>query len=156
MIRSVAGVAVLALIFSACGGGTEPGSTPEDTFHAVKKAFADQDWAGIVELMPPSKIAKAEADFKKQMSGPFAEGMAGVLGQDVEEVRKMDYKEFTAAMLAKMVEKSPEEFASMQDSVIVETKIDGDKATMKVKSGDEEQTIEFLKENGLWYWGDLD
>jgi hypothetical protein len=156
MIRSVAAVAVLALVFTACGGGSGPGSTPEDTFHAVKKAFAAKDFSAIVDLMPPSKLAEAEAEFDKNMSGPMAEGLAGVLGKDAEEVRKMGYKEFSAAMLAKMVEKSPEEFASMQDSEIISSKIDGDRATLKIKTGDEEQTVEFQKENGLWYWGDLD
>jgi hypothetical protein len=171
MLRSTVVVAVLALTFAACGGEsgtgekaqnevtpvvrTGPAETPEETFANIKKIFANEEWSKVADFIPPSKIVEAEAEFKEQMADPGAALMLAMFEIDPEKAKTMTYREFMAAMFETMMKKDPIQMEEVMGSEILETIIDGDKATLKVKAGDKENDIELLREDGLWYMAEM-
>jgi hypothetical protein len=172
MNRSAAGVALLALFFAACGGegapasstegapevtaqGNVPGATPEASFTALQRAFAAKDWSAIIDFMPPSSVAAQEAKHKENLSGPLGELMAARLELEPEAVNAMSFKDYTAAVFGQSMEMNPKKMNSILNSTIIDTKIEGDRATIKVNTGEKEQDASFQLEDGLWYWSSL-
>lgn len=172
MIRLAVAVTVLALCFAACGdeGATEsspegaavsapqqnvPGSSPEDSFKALQRAFADKDWSAIIDFMPPSSVTAQEAKHKESLTGPMGEMMAERLELDLDTAKAMPFLEYTARVFGQSMEMNPKKMDSILNSKIITTVIEGDRATVKVNTGEKEQDAAFQREDGLWYWSSL-
>ena len=155
MTRFPAAMLVLALTLSACGGGA--GATPKSTFEASKNAVANKDWSALFDLIAPSARKKMEKEFedqKKLMDNPEsmeAKMLMGMLGISAEEMKNMTMRDMFVKMMTTATKMNSDEVARMKTAKIVETRIDGDKATMKVKMGDREKTITLVREDGKWY-----
>ncbi len=154
------GVAVLAglLLFAACSGGSA-GTTPQATFESMKKVAGAKDWGGLYDLVEPSAREEAEKNWqeqKKKLDSPEGKMglkmMAGMFGLDAEKIPEMSMKELFVAMLEKFSDmpqgKKVQEFA---EATILDTKIDGDKATIKFKAGGKEDSMNLKKVGGSWY-----
>lgn len=157
MLRTCVGVVALAILFAACGGGSGGGSTPEATFETMKKAVTNKDWNGFFDCVAPSALEEQEKEFNEGIGKEGPEGdmaramMAGMLGKEPDELKGMNFRDFMVAMMDKAVEMDPDGFAQVKDAVIVESKIDGDKAVLKVKTGDDTDDMEMMKVDGKWY-----
>jgi major membrane immunogen (membrane-anchored lipoprotein) len=152
MKRGILFAALAACALVACGGGSGAGSTPEDSFEAAKKVAADRDYAGMVDLISPSMLAKLEEQWKKGMEGPGAEMMAKMLDMSADEMKAMSFSEYMAAMMEKQAEKDPETVDAMKGATIKDKKVEGDRCTLTVTQADgKEEKVTLVREDGKWY-----
>ena len=156
MFRTIVAAAVLAMVFTACGGGSEPGSTPEDSFEAIQKVIKNKNWEAMADFIPPSKLEGAEKQFKEGLDGPGGAMMAAMFGIELEELKGMDYRSFIAMMFEKMSEKDPKQTMLMQEGTIKDSRIDGKTATLIIAHGDDEEEVKLVQEGGIWYMADFD
>ena len=154
MKRSTAVLALMALTLAACGGGG-PGNTPEATYEAARRVVADKDWDGLLEFIPPSEWEENEKEFKAERDAGKLSGTAADLELDAEAVKTMSYRDFMVKMLEVAATKKPEQLEKIVKAEVVETKIDGDKATITTKIGDKKDEVRLVKENGVWYMKDF-
>ena len=154
MKRSICMAAILALTLTACGG-SGPGSTPEQTYESARSIIASENWEAICDLIPPSQLEKQEKEFEEGKGGPGAAMMAAMFGIKPDELKTMGFRQFMGKMMGMMAEKDPDKMKQMLDAEIVDTKIDGDNATITTKLGDKEEKVRLIKENGLWYMGEF-
>jgi major membrane immunogen (membrane-anchored lipoprotein) len=158
-MRIALALVTAAVLLVACGDGG--GSTPEGTFESVKKLTAAKDWDGFYDLLAPSARTQAEKEWEeKEFDSPEGklelQMMASLSGVDAEKIPQMSLKEFFGTMAAKMTEMggpAAAEFEKFKDAKIVDSRIEGDMATLTFKVGDREEKIEMVKEDGSWYLG---
>jgi hypothetical protein len=135
---------VLGVMFGACGGGGA--STPEAAFESLKSAALNKDGGALYDMMAPSEVARAEKEWEDaKNSADRSTGMAQMLGVSVEELKAMSFRDMFVRMADK--QESTEEI-SLE---LVETTVDGDKATLKIKSTKGVDSVSLVKEDGKWY-----
>ena len=151
MYKTCVAAAVLAMFFTACGGGG-PASAPEDTFHNFQDVLDSEDWEGLMEFMPPSERTKAEEGIKQAMENPMGLAMmAGEMGIKPEELKEMDIKAVFARVIETQMAKESKLKETMLNATIKETKIDGDNATITIEHAGKTDTVKLTKVDGLWY-----
>ncbi len=155
MRGSTAGLLVLALVLLACGGESSPDAALEDAFYTIKEAFAEKDWHTIVGFTPPSSIIGEEEAYLEAVNGPTAMFLASMVDTDVEKLRTMAFREYSAAVFGRSMEWSITRRSDLMYARIVDTRIEGDQATIRAKSVDIILEYKFVKEDGRWYWKDL-
>ncbi len=152
MTRKIAISVVLGLALIASFGCFKKSSGPSDVVNQFAAAMKAGEYEKAVGFMSDKSVNKASEAFDMIFS--FAEADPDMkaefekeLGVSLDEFKAMNPRQ----RLAKILSMSPEEnpFKDIEYSVISET-IDGDKATVKVKSGDEEDEITLINENGAW------
>jgi hypothetical protein len=135
---------VLGVMFGACGGAASP---PEAAFESLKSAAVSQDWGAIYDLMAPSEVAKAEKDWEDAKKSPqMSRAIAEELKLSVAEFKGMSYRDTFVKMVE--IQKSTEEISA---SELVETTVDGARATLKIKSAKGVESLRLVKEDGKWY-----
>ncbi len=149
----------LALVFTACGGGSA-GATPKATFEAMKAAGEKKDGGALYDLLSPDAQKKVAAQLDQMKATPVDQMQAEVkkqmeeqFGMTFDEMKKMSARDFMAKMFAKM---SDEDLKEVKDTVFVSEKIDGDKAVVTTKQGDTEDTLQMVKIDGKWFLADFD
>jgi hypothetical protein len=100
-------------------------------------------------------MEKQEKEFETGKNGPGAAMFAMMAGVSADELKSMGFRDFMAKMMEKMSEKEPEKTKQMLDATIVKSDVTGDSATLTIKTGDKEEKVKFIKENGLWYMADF-
>jgi ABC-type glycerol-3-phosphate transport system substrate-binding protein len=113
-------VLALALAVAGCGGSDE---SPEDVTESFYSALADEDAGEVCDLLSESA----------------AESAAG--GGDSCEDGFKDALETGAAQAA---------LGLADDIEVGDSEIDGDSATVTVTSGDQEDEVPLVKEDGEW------
>ena len=157
MIRVSILATIIGLTLTACGGSGAGGATPEAAFENLKNAVINKDYAAVYDSMAPSRKQQREDQWNKQMEGPqgkkLLERMSEKLGVPADEIKNMSSREFFIKMMSKMSEDPSvvEEIKKMQESSIVETKIDGNHAQLRIKFGGRVNTMKFIKVDGVWY-----
>lgn len=144
----------LALVLVSCGG-SQAGSTPEATFESFQSSLRSKDYEGLANLMPPKQREQMQKQFEELQKNPDApqtQMMLNGLGISKEDFQSLDGpEEFLGLMVEKMIEKDSSEVDGLMEAEVTDTKIDGEKARLTVKSGDFEKTIILRQVDGLWY-----
>ncbi|MBN2364383.1 DUF4878 domain-containing protein [candidate division WOR-3 bacterium] len=152
MTRKIAISVVLGLALIAAFGCFKKSSGPSDVVNQFAAAMKAGEYEKAVGFMSEKSINKASEAFDMIFS--IAESDPDMkaefekeLGVSLDEFKAMN----PSQRLAKILSMSPDEnpFKDIEYTVLSET-IDGEKATVKVKTGDEEDEITLIKENGAW------
>ena len=144
-MRYAAPLFVLGILLAACGGGG-PGGTPQETFDAMKSAMESEDWGTIFDIMSPDRRKELENELKGD-----EEDVGAMIGKSAEDVKSMSVREVFVEVMAKFVEMDRSKIDQAKKAEFVEEKIDGDHATVKIKVGDDEDTVRMVKVDGKWY-----
>ncbi len=144
-------ILALGLLMGACGGGG-PGDTPEATFEALKSAVANHDFGGMFDMMAESTKEQMKPMFDALKAAPEAQqkAMCEGMGIDAGSLDGMSFRDFFIMRGEKAAEEEEDDFENMKDAEIIETKIDGEKATIKYKAGGETDTMKFILVDGKW------
>jgi hypothetical protein len=123
--RSIAMGLTLALItFAALACSKGGNSTPTATFQTFYNAVKNTDVNAIKSVMPKKNLDQAENEAK-------AKGIA------FDDALKVELKRMSTRLPATMPE-------------IRDEKIEGDKATLEFKDGEDWEKVGFIKEDGGW------
>ncbi|MBN1150672.1 DUF4878 domain-containing protein [candidate division WOR-3 bacterium] len=152
MTKKIAIGVVLGLALIATFGCFKKSSSPTAVVNEFAAAMKAGEYEKAVGYMSENSVNKASEAFDMIFSlaesdPSMKEEMEKELGISIDEFKAMDARQ----RLAKILSMSPEEnpFKEMEYEVLSET-IDGEKATVKVKTGDEEDEIYLIQENGAW------
>jgi hypothetical protein len=149
MNKTILAAAVLALAFAACGGGA--GSSPESTFEAMRQAAINKDGGTMYDLLSPEARKQATAGFEQMKDAPpqAKEAVAKQMGITAGELDSMTPRDFFALMMEKNADDKMVEEA--KSSKIVESKVEGDKATLTVETNGEKETVQLIRVDGKWF-----
>lgn len=152
MTKRLSALLVLALfVLTACFGGGA--NTPQTVVEGFSGAIKDGDIKKAVSYMSDETVENMAGMFDLFIAmaeeDPEAKAeMEEELGISLDELKGMDSRERLATILDNM-EDNPFEGQDM-DYDFVSEEIDGDHATVTIKTGDGEEDIELVKENGQW------
>ena len=143
---------VMLLLIAYCS--KKGASTPNDAVQAMYNAVIKSDGGALYDTLSKESADNMEKMFKGMFQ--FVLQMSKQSGQQneqtkmMEELNNVNGRDFFVKLFAQ-----PDVSKSMKDKTgekfeIVDTKIDGDKAVVKTKTGDKEEDIEVVKENGVW------
>lgn len=154
----------LLLFVVGCGGGggaASPDAAFKDFQAAVKAKDGEKAWnllskEGKSEIEQGVALVKGlmEGFFKQLDKAPPAEKKAAEekMGMSLAEFKAMDAKGFFVFGI-KHGDKGPNsgnEMKQFTDATLENLKVEGDKATATMKSGDKTKPISFVKEGGSW------
>jgi len=154
-LASLAGLAGLALL-GACGSAG-PGSTPEDTVAAAREASADKDYAAFAALIAPEQLEEMAGMLRMLGTGPAGAEMRAELELTAEELQAMSSQELFAhaASHAADGESGPglenDKFDHLDGAEILDTQVEGERAMVRVKSGDTTDALTLVRVDGKWY-----
>lgn len=147
--------AFLAVLLSACGGG----SGAEKAFEDWKKAWSSKDWNKVYEMIPPSLRRRREADWERTKAAlaggvetPQTRLVLAETQATAEELVTMDDK---AVFLRKMqeIEKRADAgaFEKMATIQLIGATEQDDRCTLRVSQQGHESQMLAVKEDGAWY-----
>ncbi len=154
------GVALLLAATVVAGGAATPEAAFKDFQAAVKAKDGNKTWALLakdsqakMELMAGlmKEQFKKLADLPEEQRKAIEEQLTKAFGMTLAEIQKMDGKAmltFSLKNAAKFGKGDP--FADVAESTLEDVKVDGDKATAKVKTKTKTEPLEFRKEGGSW------
>ncbi len=140
------------MFMCGCGGGK---GTPEAAFETFKKTALNDDFGGMWDCLSSNAHTQMEGMFKmvEGMGGANAEDFKKEWGMTLEEFSKLSTKEKFVKMCSqqkKEVAERDKEREEIKSSTITECKIEGDKATLKIKSGSKDEEMRMVKEGNEW------
>ncbi len=151
----------LGLVLLVGCGGLNKNLTPKETLTKMIEAADNKDWKYVADCMYLHDVEVMQEMAKSQIAN--AEKMMAALGgagggegqKAIAEMKVLLNKKPRAFMIA-MMEKSEQDDTEKDDYLfgneILSEKVDGDKATLKVKNKKgKEDTIQMIKEDGKWY-----
>jgi len=153
-------VALLAVATVVAGGAATPEAAFKEFQAAIKAKDGNKAWTLLTkdsQAKMEQMAAKMKDDFKKIADLPeekrkvIEEQITKVFGMSLAEIQKMDGKavlNFGLKNAAKFGKGDP--FTEVAESTLEDLKVDGDKATAKVKSKTKTEPLEFRKEGGSW------
>jgi len=145
-------LAILVLVtFAASGCGDAPQATPEATFASAQKALAAKNLDALIDLMPPSRLARQKEVFERTKADKDAAMTAMHLGVEPEELKAMTFREFGRRLLKNGLDEEPEYVAGFVTAKVEDVKIEGDSATITTTIGDRKVGIPLAKEGERWY-----
>jgi len=134
------GVCIL-LVIGFCGCGSQ---SPEKAYKNIATDAAAGNWDNVYDAF------SAKSQGQLDMSLKMMVGLAAAFSEEdenvAEHIENLSGKELFVAMLSG--EESDANFFSLGD--IIDSKVDGERATLRVRDGDDEEEVQMVKENGVW------
>ena len=130
-------------------GGLAPetaAATPEAAFERLRTAMAAADWESLWGQFAP---ARRQRFGKYHLEG--AEEIAEKHGFNLSEVRRTTTRDLFVAILEVTAAVGPEERARIAGAEFLGEKIDGDRATVRIRVEGREERLRFVKADGVWY-----
>ncbi|HOJ49239.1 MAG TPA: DUF4878 domain-containing protein [Spirochaetota bacterium] len=144
---------LLLFLVIACSKGSKGANTPHDAVKNMYTSIINGNGGDFYDSLSKQSADNMEKMFKGMFT--FVLQMSKNSGKSDEETKKMEElnnysgREFFVKLFAQPdVAKSMKEKSGKFE--IIDSKIDGDKATVKTKTNDQEEDIEVIKENGYW------
>ncbi|MDQ7778427.1 MAG: hypothetical protein RDV41_01805 [Planctomycetota bacterium] len=145
----------LAMLAGGCGGGK---GTPEAAFETFKNAMVNEDFGAAWDCLSKNAQTGMDGMFK------MIEGMGAASADDFkkefdctpEEFGKLSAREKFIKMGKSQTKKETDPAAKQKEkdeiksAKVTNTKIEGDKATLTIKTGDKEDTMSLVKEGNEW------
>ncbi|OHD14203.1 MAG: hypothetical protein A2Y41_05730 [Spirochaetes bacterium GWB1_36_13] len=149
----IALAALLSVLFIvSCKGGSD---TPESAVKAAVEAVKAKNWGAVYEALSKDTTAKIETSLKAMINLMASMAQAG--GSEDPQVKKMlELKDLTGKdFFVKLVEANASEsdqfMAELNAFEVVKADIQGDKATVTVKTASKpSEEIPMIKEDGKW------
>lgn len=140
---------------------------PEQAFGRLRSALQSKDWGAVyTTAASPSTRRSFDADFQKVKADLVEKGGESMFAESVLGVSKDEYLGMSARdFFVRMSEVSgtPAGLLStipdserMRSATIVDTKVEGEEATLTVELEGEPREIELFREDGRWYFRLLD
>lgn len=139
---------------SACKKGGA--STPEQALKAMIEEAKKENWGAIYDSISKDSVTKMEKMMKDmlnmfvQMAKMNPEAAKNPEFQKMMELVNTNGKDFFIKLATIKPEDTKKFVASLNDIQILKSDIQGDKATLTVKAEDKEETVDFIKEDGVW------
>ena len=135
-----AGLCML-LVIGLCGCGSK---SPEKAYKNIATDVAAGNWDKVYDAF--SAKSQGQLDMSLKMMAGLAAAFSEEDDKAAERIENMSGKELFVAMVSeKESDASP---VSVGD--IVDSRIDGEQATLRVRNGDDESEVQMVKENGAW------
>ena len=151
LLLVIAMIAAFGAISCSKGGGN-----PEATIDKIIKAAKAKDWGGVYDCFSKESSNKMETMMKgfiqlaAQMAKMNPEAAKDPKMAQVLELEKATGKDFFVKFFNTDADSSNKMIGEFENYTVVKKEINGDKAKLTIKTGQKEDEVDFIKEDGMW------
>ena len=162
MTRTLVCLTLATLLTVSGCGGRGAGSTPEATFGVYKSAMSDRNFDDVWDMLSAASQERVQRDATEvngramTAEGPeraYLENAAKLMGLTLEQMKKMDGRQFYVGLLKMVADRGREEWDKLSRAEVSRVEKDGERAKVFIRSDGVEQTarpLPLVLEDGRW------